>query len=73
MEQLREHCFVAPYYEDDISRLRELIGAKQMLFGSDFPHAEGLAEPIEYVEELKDFSAHEVRQVMRDNALGLVT
>jgi predicted TIM-barrel fold metal-dependent hydrolase len=73
VEQLREHCFVAPYYEDDINSLRKLIGSERLLFGSDFPHAEGLAEPLDYVEELKDFSPREVRQVMRDNGLGLVT
>jgi len=72
VEQLREHCFVAPYYEDDIQRLRELIGTEQILFGSDFPHAEGLAEPVDFIRDLDGFSAGEVEQVMRTNGLSLV-
>jgi predicted TIM-barrel fold metal-dependent hydrolase len=72
VEQLRRHCFIAPYYEDDIASLRELIGIEQILFGSDFPHAEGLAEPIEFITDLDGFSKPEIEQVMRTNGLGLV-
>jgi predicted TIM-barrel fold metal-dependent hydrolase len=53
--------------------LRDLLGPERLLMGSDFPHAEGLARPTDYVYELKDFSKEEVRLVMRDNALGLAS
>ena len=43
-----------------------------MLLGSDFPHAEGLAEPLSFLDELKDFTAADVRLVMRENGLRLV-
>ena len=72
VEQLREHCWVAPYYEDDITRLKDLIGTERILFGSDFPHAEGLAEPTTFVDDLPGFSADETRRVMRDNAFALL-
>lgn len=72
LETLREHCFVAPYYEDDIPTLRDIIGAESILFGSDFPHAEGLAEPMSFLSELEDFSADEVRRVMRENSFSLL-
>jgi predicted TIM-barrel fold metal-dependent hydrolase len=42
-----------------------------MLFGSDCPHAEGLADPTEFANELDGFTPEEVKMVMRDNALGL--
>jgi len=45
---------------------------RQILFGSDFPHAERLAEPRRFVEDLDGFSEPEVRQIMRDNGRGLV-
>ncbi|MCU1452446.1 MAG: amidohydrolase [Acidimicrobiales bacterium] len=67
----RRHIWVAPYYEDDIRGLADAIGADHVLFGSDWPHAEGLSEPINFVDDLAGFSAHEVRLVMRDNAVGL--
>jgi len=42
-----------------------------MLMGSDFPHADGIAVPGDYVHELKGFSPREIRLVMRENALAL--
>ena len=42
-----------------------------MLLGSDYPHAEGLANPASYADELDGFPDEEIRLVMRDNALGL--
>ena len=39
--------------------------------GSDFPHAEGIPEPSDYVRELEGFTPGEVRMIMRENALGL--
>jgi predicted TIM-barrel fold metal-dependent hydrolase len=72
IEQLREHVKVAPYYEDDIAGLRELIGTENVLFGSDFPHAEGLAVPTDFVNDLEGFGSDEVELIMRDNGWKLV-
>lgn len=41
------------------------------MFGSDWPHAEGLAEPRSFVEDLDGFGDDEVRSIMRDNAESL--
>ena len=41
-ETFRRHVWVSPFFEDDMRTLRDLIGAVPMLFGSDWPHAEGL-------------------------------
>jgi predicted TIM-barrel fold metal-dependent hydrolase len=72
LEVMRRHIWVTPYYEDDIRALADLIGAERVLFGSDWPHGEGLAEPLHFLKELHDFDAVEVRKVMRDNALDLL-
>ena len=69
----KRQVFVSPYHEEPIADLVELIGATQVLFGSDFPHAEGLAEPRTFAAALPDLSYVDLRRVMRDNALGLVT
>lgn len=71
VEQLREHVWVSPYYEDDLAALKRAIGAPRIIFGSDYPHAEGLSEPTSFVKELDGFAPDEVRQVMHDNARGL--
>ncbi len=71
IESFRRHVWVSPYYEDDLEGLRAQIGADHMLFGSDYPHAEGLAEPTDFVYDLKGFAEDEIEQVMRANARGL--
>ena len=68
---LRAHVWVAPYYEDDIRSLADTLGSDHVLFGSDWPHAEGLADPRSFVDDLVGFSDDEIRLIMRDNAEAL--
>jgi len=64
---------VSPYYEDDLAALRELIGSDRILMGSDWPHAEGLANPTEYIHDLRrtGYSDDDARKIMRTNGLAL--
>ena len=72
MEQLRTNVWIAPYYEDDLTELASVIGVEKILFGSDWPHGEGLENPVSFTEELVGFSDADIRKVMRDNALDLL-
>jgi predicted TIM-barrel fold metal-dependent hydrolase len=72
LDTIRRHIWVTPYYEEDIRRLADTIGVGQVLFGSDWPHGEGLAEPASFVDELTAFSPDEVDRIMRTNCAGLV-
>jgi predicted TIM-barrel fold metal-dependent hydrolase len=73
-ETFRRHVWVSPFYEDDLAELREIVGVDHLLFGSDWPHAEGLAEPLSYVTDLDDagFSQADVEKVMYANTASLV-
>jgi predicted TIM-barrel fold metal-dependent hydrolase len=71
-EIFRRHVWVAPFHEEQVPALAEAIGADRVLFGSDFPHAEGLAEPRDFVESLAGLPEGEVRAIMRDNLRGLL-
>ena len=71
VETFRRHVWVSPYYEDDLLALRDALGADRILFGSDYPHAEGLAVPTDFVRDLEGFSREEVRLAMRENGLAL--
>jgi predicted TIM-barrel fold metal-dependent hydrolase len=73
VERFREQVWVAPYYEDDMDMLRDTVGIERLLFGSDFPHAEGLPDPMMYVKDIPTFDEDETRAVMRDNVLELIT
>jgi predicted TIM-barrel fold metal-dependent hydrolase len=68
----RQNIWIAPFYEDDVVGLTQLIGVEHVLNGSDYPHPEGLAEPLEFVDELAGLSDADVRKIMRDNFAGLV-
>jgi len=72
VEQFKRQIWVSPYYEDDMTRLRDAIGIDRLLFGSDFPHTEGLPDPVQYVKDIPDFDAAETKAVMRDNVLELL-
>ncbi|NRA08748.1 MAG: hypothetical protein HRU02_11370 [Myxococcales bacterium] len=48
------------------------MGSDRLLMRSDWPHAEGLPQPTDYIRELSSFGADERRTVMRDNGRALV-
>ncbi len=72
LDTIAQHVWVTPYYEEDMRKLADLIGTERVLFGSDWPHGEGLARPTDFVKELHAFTDDEIRRVMRDNALELL-
>ena len=71
VDTFRRQVWVSPYYEDDLMALRDAIGADHILFGSDFPHAEGLADPVEFVHDLEGFTDDEIRLIIRENGFAL--
>ena len=71
-DMFRQNVWVAPFFEDDVVALAQLIGAGHVLNGSDYPHTEGLAWPVEFVEELNGLPDTNVRSIMRDNFAALV-
>ena len=65
--------YVSPYHEEDLVALTEALGASQVVFGSDFPHPEGLAEPAEFAEGLAGLSDADIRAIMYENTQRLVS
>jgi predicted TIM-barrel fold metal-dependent hydrolase len=72
IDTLRHHVWVSPYYEEDLTVLAERIGVERILFGSDWPHGEGLESPLSFTDELTGFAETDVRKVMRDNAFDFL-
>jgi predicted TIM-barrel fold metal-dependent hydrolase len=72
LDTIREHVWITPYYEEDIRHLADTIGVQRVLFGSDWPHGEGLAEPVHFLRELQAFDDDEVRRIMGTNCLELL-
>jgi predicted TIM-barrel fold metal-dependent hydrolase len=72
LETLRRNLWLTPYCEEDLGALAELIGTERILFGSDWPHGEGLARPLEFLELIGGFSDADQRRIMHDNGATLL-
>jgi predicted TIM-barrel fold metal-dependent hydrolase len=72
LDTLRRHVWVTPYLEDDLRALAELIGVERILFGSDWPHGEGVAQPLDFAKELSMFDEADTQRIMRGNVLELL-
>ncbi len=70
LDVFQRSVFVNPFWEDDLMKLASRVGEDHVLFGSDYPHPEGLAEPIEYYDRLDELEISEAmqRKVMFENA-----
>jgi len=49
----------------------EMMGPERVIFGSDWPHIEGMPEPLDYLPEVVKFSEDEQIRIMRDNTREL--
>ena len=67
VEVFKRNIWVHPFHEDDPMDIIRLIGADRVLFGSDYPHPEGLAEPTAYVERLAGLPEADIAQIMGGN------
>jgi predicted TIM-barrel fold metal-dependent hydrolase len=72
LDTIRRHVWVTPYLEEDLSALAELIGVERILFGSDWPHGEGVAQPLDFTKELGAFDEAATQRIMRDNCVELL-
>jgi predicted TIM-barrel fold metal-dependent hydrolase len=69
----KRNVWVSPFHEDDIQALVGALGADHLLFGSDFPHPEGLADPCSYLEHLPPgLSDDDTAKIMGGNLAGLM-
>ena len=72
-ESFRRNVWINPFWEDDVDEVVDLMGADHVIFGSDWPHIEGMPRPLDYARELKVFDDATQQQIMRDNARELNT
>ena len=69
----RRHVRVTPYPEDDVPALIDELGGDDgcLVFGSDFPHPEGVARASDFAEPLAVLPEATRRRIMRDNAASI--
>lgn len=71
-ETFKRNFWQHPFHEEDPRQLIELLGADNVIFGSDYPHVEGLAEPLSYFDQLEGLSDDDIKKVMGANMMQLI-
>jgi predicted TIM-barrel fold metal-dependent hydrolase len=72
VEVFNRNIWVHPFHEENSIGLVELLGPDRVLFGSDFPHPEGLRDPITFVDDLKGLPEADVAKVMGGNLSAIM-
>ncbi len=68
----KRHFWMHPFHEEDPRELIDVLGADRVIFGSDYPHIEGLADPLSYADELGDIDPTDLAKIMGGNLMGLL-
>ncbi|MGA7419686.1 MAG: amidohydrolase family protein [Acidimicrobiales bacterium] len=71
-DTFKRHFWMHPFHEEDPRDLVKLLGADHVIFGSDFPHIEGLADPLSWADELHGLPDEDLRKVMGGNMMDLM-
>lgn len=71
VDQFVDSCWVAPFVEDSVEELALHLPVERILFGSDWPHAEGMSHPRDFLANVASFAPEQQRRIMRDNAREL--
>jgi predicted TIM-barrel fold metal-dependent hydrolase len=72
VDAFRRNLYIHPFHEEDPIGIVKLLGADHVIFGSDYPHVEGMSDPISYVDELDGLPDEDIRKIMGGNMDGLV-
>jgi predicted TIM-barrel fold metal-dependent hydrolase len=64
--------YITPFWEENFAEIVEIMGADRCAFGSDWPHPEGLKDPITYVDDLKGLSDEDIAKIMGGNLMELM-
>jgi predicted TIM-barrel fold metal-dependent hydrolase len=71
VETFRRHVWINPFWEDRYDDVVDYMGVDHVLFGSDWPHMEGLGRPAEIFEEIGHLPEADQRRIVHDNTAEL--
>jgi predicted TIM-barrel fold metal-dependent hydrolase len=68
LDVFRRNIWVSPFWEGSVADVVETVGWDKVLFGSDYPHPEGLATPKRFYEYAEGMDERRTYDFMGDNA-----
>lgn len=69
---MRRAIHISPFWEEDYGDLARLLGEDNVLFGSDYPHPEGLGDPVKFADDLAHHGERLVEKFMGGNLAKLM-
>ncbi|GAX56829.1 amidohydrolase family protein [Streptomyces olivochromogenes] len=72
VEEVKNRIHISPFWEEDMAELAGIIGVERVLFGSDYPHPEGLADPVTYVDAIQGMKEADQAKIMGGNLARLI-
>ncbi len=67
----KQHIWINPFWEDDVDEVLSLMGAERVIFGSDWPHIEGMPRPLDYLDDVAHLDTATLQRIMLDNTSAL--
>jgi predicted TIM-barrel fold metal-dependent hydrolase len=72
LDVFRRNVWVSPFWEGSVADVVSRLGWDRVMFGSDYPHPEGLTEPKGYYKYAEGMDEKRTRDFMGDNARRLM-
>ncbi|KPI05225.1 amidohydrolase 2 [Actinobacteria bacterium OK074] len=72
VEEVKKRIHISPFWEEDMAALSRIVGVERVLFGSDYPHPEGLADPVSYIDAIKGMPESDQAKIMGGNLARLI-
>jgi predicted TIM-barrel fold metal-dependent hydrolase len=71
VEAFKRGVYISPFWEDNFVDIAKMVGTDRIVFGSDWPHPEGLKDPISFVDDLAELSDKDKAKIMGGNLVDL--
>ena len=68
---LRDRVWMSPFWEDDLVDVLDRMGPDHVIFGSDWPHMEGLPDPQDILEETEALPGDVAERFLFGNTAAL--
>jgi predicted TIM-barrel fold metal-dependent hydrolase len=72
MIALKRNLVVHPFFEEDVLKIVDQIGPENVVFGSDYPHPEGMADPTMFIEDIDGLPEEQQAAIMGGNLSKLM-
>jgi predicted TIM-barrel fold metal-dependent hydrolase len=72
IEAFKRGVYISPFWEDNFVNIAKMVGTDRVVFGSDWPHPEGLQDPITFVDDLAELPDEDKAKIMGGNMVKLL-